>query len=243
MTRRILVILSGGLDSATALAMKRKEYPDAHIDIFHVSYGQVTANKEKACALFLAEHYKCDKHILMDMSLPMQISDATALCDFDSLSHILDKNVNVLKPTEVVNRNGIILSYAIGLAKMNHYSQIVTGVNSVDYSGYGDCTPDYMLAMENVAQQYTGRIGLLYTPLQNKDKQQIVNRAIELEVPLAHTWSCYFNSTEACGVCDSCRLRLKGFLKCDFQDPIKYKDDFNIEVFKSYQKIRSIING
>ncbi|TLZ70111.1 MAG: 7-cyano-7-deazaguanine synthase, partial [Methanobacteriota archaeon] len=129
--------------------------------------------------------------------------------------------------TYVPARNTILLSYALGLAEATGAKAIVIAANAVDYSGYVDCRPEYYAAFREVARLGTkrgveGDIIEIRTPLIRMSKAEIVRKGEELRVPWDLTWSCYHGRSKACGVCDSCQLRLKGFREAGLQDPLPY---------------------
>jgi 7-cyano-7-deazaguanine synthase len=129
--------------------------------------------------------------------------------------------------TYVPARNTIFLSFALAFAEVRDADAIVLGINALDYSGYPDCRPEYLEAMQRVAQLGTrqgveGRAPALLAPLVTKSKAEIVQLGSRLGVPWDLTWSCYLGGDTACGVCDSCRLRLKGFAEAGMVEPLVY---------------------
>jgi 7-cyano-7-deazaguanine synthase len=130
--------------------------------------------------------------------------------------------------TYVPARNLIMLSVAAGLCESIGADRIYIGANSVDYSGYPDCRPDFFRAFEEVLRQGTkagvsGRPISIATPIIAMSKAEIVRQALRLQVPLHLTWSCYAGGEKACGLCDSCQLRLKGFQEAGAEDPVPYE--------------------
>ena len=223
MNASAVVLLSGGLDSATCLAIARSQGFDCYCLSF--DYGQrhsaeLRAAERVAQALGAAEH--------RILSLDLAQFGGSALTD-----------TRIAVPTEGVQpgipvtyvpaRNTIMLSLALAWAEVLGSRDIFVGVNAVDYSGYPDCRPDYIAAFETMANLAT-RAGVegarltVHTPLIELSKADIIRKGVELGVDYASTVSCYRADAEghACGVCDSCRLRAEGFATADFTDPTRY---------------------
>lgn len=212
---KAVILLSGGLDSATCLAIALEAGYDCHALSF--SYGQRhDIELEKARAI--AAKYKIPHNII---KMP----------NFGG-SALTDKNINVPKDgvgddipvTYVPARNTIFLSFALGYAEVIGATNIFIGVNALDYSGYPDCRPDYIEAFRKMANLGTKAGNFqIQTPLINLTKAQIIERGLGLGVDYSLTISCYDpKDGKACGTCDSCRLRLKGFQEAGGKDPIAY---------------------
>jgi 7-cyano-7-deazaguanine synthase len=220
--KKAVCIISGGMDSALSSAIAKKD--GFEIVALHFNYGQRTQKKELECFRLLAKELKAIKTYEIDLPFFTQIG-ASALTDSS-----IDVPTDGIKPgvpiTYVPFRNGIFLSIATAIAEKEKASAIYIGVVEEDSSGYPDCRESYMVAMERAINLGTKDETKLKIkrPLVDMKKSQIVQKAIELGVKLEYTWSCYQDESEACGVCDSCRLRLKGFKEAGVKDPIKYKD-------------------
>ena len=221
MGKKAVCIISGGMDSALSAKIAQKE--GYGIIAVHFNYGQRTQKKELACFRKIAKELKAEKNYEIDLDFFEQIG-ASALTDknIDVPIGGLEEGVPV---TYVPFRNGIFLSIAAALAEKHAAKALFIGVVEEDSSGYPDCRESYINAMERAINLGTREETQLEIkmPLVALQKSQIVQKALELGVPLADTWSCYQSEEEACGVCDSCRLRLRGFEIAGVKDPIVYK--------------------
>jgi 7-cyano-7-deazaguanine synthase len=225
--KKTVVLLSGGLDSATALAIARSEGYDAYCLSFR--YGQrhvleLEAARQVAAAL------GAKKHLVIDMDLT-QIGGSALTDTMDVPKGRSIKEIQQEIPiTYVPARNTIFLSYALAWAEVLGVSDIFIGVNVLDYSGYPDCRPEYIDAFERMANLATkagvqGTLRLkIRTPLIHMTKAEIIKKGIELGVDYRLTHSCYDPSSDgkACGLCDSCLLRKKGFVEAGIPDPTRY---------------------
>jgi 7-cyano-7-deazaguanine synthase len=219
-----VVLLSGGLDSATTLAMARAAGHDCHC--LSIDYGQRHRSELDAAALVArALGAKVHKVVRIDLGAV----GGSALTD-----SAIPVPVNGVQPgipvTYVPARNTIMLALALAEAEVAGAADIWFGANAVDYSGYPDCRPDYMHAFETLANLATkaaveGRRLHLHTPIIESSKADIIRRGTALGVDYALTVSCYQADAEgrACGVCDSCRLRRAGFEGAGIADPTRYK--------------------
>src|SRR6266516_1743180 len=224
--KRAVVLLSGGIDSTTTLAIAIAEGYDAHALSF--DYGQrheieTEAARRVAKSLGAKEHRvaKIDLRffggsaLTDDIAVPKQRSEI-------EIAH-------GIPITYVPARNTIFLAYALAWAEVIPANDIFLGVNAIDYSGYPDCRPEFIEAFENLANLGT-KAGVeasrfqIHTPLIKFSKADIIRKAVELDVDLSLTHSCYDPSAEgfACGECDSCVLRLKGFREAGIKDPVRY---------------------
>lgn len=220
-----IVLLSGGLDSATTLAIALSEGYDCHALSFN--YRQ-RHDRELSSAIHVAKHYGLKEHKIVRMDL--REIGGSALTD-ESIAVPEGREVAALKKdiptTYVPARNIIFLSVALGYAEVCSADAIFIGANAIDYSGYPDCRQDFLEAFAVMGNKGTKRgveghpIAIKY-PLINMTKAQIVKKGLELKVPYELTWSCYKGGKRACGKCDSCQLRLKGFAEAGSQDPIEY---------------------
>jgi len=218
--KKAVCIISGGMDSAVSAAMAKRE--GYAIVAVHFNYGQRTEKKELECFRLLREDLEAVESYEIDLPFFRQIG-ASALTDetIDVPTGGVEAGVPV---TYVPFRNGIFLSIAAAIAEKEGAEAIFIGVVEEDSSGYPDCRESYIEAMEraiNLGTRDETQIRLRM-PLVHLRKSDIVSKALELGVELSHTWSCYKEEEEACGVCDSCRLRLRGFEEAGATDPIPY---------------------
>lgn len=217
MPRRAVVLLSGGLDSATALQLTIRERFEAYAMSFR--YGQRHAVELEA-ARCIAGQAGVAEHRVVDIDL--RAFGGSALTD--DLEVPKDGPSPGIPVTYVPARNTIFLAYALAWAEVLDADRIVLGVNAVDYSGYPDCRPEYVAAFERAAQLGTraGRIEI-HAPLVHLSKAEIIVRGRELGVDFAATTSCYDPVPGgACGHCDACRIRRDGFLVAGGPDPTRY---------------------
>jgi 7-cyano-7-deazaguanine synthase len=219
--KKAVVILSGGMDSATAAFIAKSE--GYEIIPVHFNYSQRTEKRELKAFNDICNYLKLENRYVIDIPFFKQIG-ASALVDEN-----IEVPVDGVKPgipvTYVPFRNGIFLSIAAAVAEKEGAEAIYIGVVEEDSSGYPDCTEEFIQNMQNAINSGTKPETdiRIKTPLVHLKKEDIVKTAVEYGVPLHLTWSCYKNEDEACGVCDSCRLRLKGFEKAGIEDKIPYK--------------------
>jgi len=217
-----IVVLSGGLDSSTCAYMAKKS--GLNIIPVHFNYGQKTLKKE----------LKCFNDICDSLNLPHKDRYEIDLPFFTDVGCSSLTDTNMIVPTSGINssvpstyvpfRNGIFLSIASAVAIKHSATQIHIGIVQEDGSGYPDCTKEFITKQQeciNEGVKPSQKISLI-TPLLNKTKKDITLIAIKLKVPIDKTWSCYKNELVACGLCDSCRLRLDGFKKAGLNDSIEY---------------------
>jgi len=224
MTSPAVVLLSGGLDSATTLAMARAAGHDCHC--LSIDYGQRHRSELDAAArVALALGAKAHKVVRIDLGAV----GGSALTD-PAIAVPVDGVQPGIPVTYVPARNTIMLALALAEAEVTGAADIWFGANAVDYSGYPDCRPDYMRAFETLANLATkaaveGRRLQLHTPIITLSKADIIRRGTALGVDYAMTVSCYQADAagRACGVCDSCRLRRAGFEGAGIADPTRYK--------------------
>ena len=221
-----IVLLSGGLDSATVLAMaKNQGFTPAALTF---RYGQRHAVEIKAAARVASAMGVAD-HRVADIDLRL-FGGSALTSDMAVPKGQLDEAIPAGIPvTYVPARNTIMLSFALAFAEVLGAADIFVGVNAVDYSGYPDCRPDYIKAFEAMANLATkaaveGRRLTIHTPLIDLTKAEIIRRGLALGVDYAITSTCYDPAPtgQACGRCDSCRLRLKGFAEAGLADPAPY---------------------
>lgn len=220
--RKAVILLSGGLDSATCLAMARNDGFDCHALSFN--YGQRHGCELKA-ARAIAADIGVAEHIVVDIDL--RLWGGSALTDD---IRVPDAGTEPGIPiTYVPARNLIFLAFASSWAETLGTGDIFIGVNSLDYSGYPDCRPRFIDAFKQCVTCGTragdeGRQWHIHTPLQRLSKAEIITAGLKIGVDYSLTHSCYNPSPEgvACGKCDSCSLRLKGFAEAGVVDPIRY---------------------
>lgn len=219
--KKAVVILSGGMDSSTCAYIA--SYLGYEVIALHLNYKQKTQTRELKAFRDICDSLGVSKKYEIDIDFFAQIG-ASALTD-DSI----DIPVDGIKPgvpvTYVPFRNGIFISIATAIAEKEGAEALFIGVVEEDSSGYPDCTDDFINKMSNAINEGTKKETKLaiLTPLVKLKKEEIVKKAVEMGVPLELTWSCYKNEVAACGVCDSCRLRLKGFELANIKDKINYE--------------------
>lgn len=224
--KKAIVLLSGGLDSATACAIALQQ--GFSVSAISFKYGQ-RHNYELECAANLAKFYKLPEHKIVELDL--RTFGASALTDDIAVpkNRTDIEHSTEIPVTYVPARNTIFLSYALALAEVRGANDIFIGVNALDYSGYPDCRPEYIKAFEAMANLATkagveGNRLNIHTPLISLTKAQIIQKGIALGVDYSLTSSCYDPTpqNQACGKCDSCLLRLKGFKEAGLSDKINY---------------------
>ena len=228
MKPKAVLLLSGGLDSTTLLAHAIDEGFDVHAMTFR--YGQRHVSEIEA-ARRIASHYAIQHHVIADIDL--RVFGGSALTSDIAVPkdrEMSDMSHDGIPITYVPARNTIFLSFALAWSEVLEATEIFIGVNALDYSGYPDCRPEFVAAYERMANLAT-RGGVegtnaihIRTPLIDLTKAQIIRRGLELGVDYALTQSCYDPdpSGAACGHCDACQLRLKGFAEAGVKDPARY---------------------
>jgi len=217
-----VILLSGGLDSATVLAIAREAGYACHA--LSLDYGQ-RHNAELAAAARVAASLGAVEHRVLKLGL----SDIGGSALTDASIAVPVSPTTGIPVTYVPARNTVMLALALAWAEVLGSRDIFIGVNAVDYSGYPDCRPEFIAAFEHMANLAT-RAGVegaqlrVHAPLQHLSKAQIIQRGLQLGVDYAQTVSCYQADTEglACGRCDSCRLRREGFRAAGIPDPTRY---------------------
>ena len=216
-----VVLLSGGMDSATCLALAARRAAPIHA--ITVLYGQRHA-REVRSARALARHYAIASHAVVRIPIgPLLESSLTAAgAPLPTVTHTGRSRI---PSTYVPARNTLLLALALGVAESQNASAIYVGVNAIDYSGYPDCRPEFLRAFGRLARLAT-RVGVedgwapaIRAPLLRLGKKEIVVLGERLGVPWRLTWSCYAGGRRPCGRCDSCRLRAKGFREAGVVDP------------------------
>jgi 7-cyano-7-deazaguanine synthase len=216
---KAVVLLSGGMDSCVCAALAVRDHEVAAV---HVSYGQRTEERERRAFLAICDRLGIQKR-LITRNEALRAIGGSALTDLNIAvpeAHMIGQEIPI---TYVPFRNAHFLSVAVSWAEVLDAEQVYIGAVEQDSSGYPDCRPSYYAAFNELIRQGTkeGNIWVV-TPLIAMRKSQIVRLGLELNAPLDLTWSCYQSETEACGVCDSCQLRLRAFEEAGSRDPIPY---------------------
>ena len=220
---KAVVLLSGGLDSTTCMAVAK----EAGRELYPISFNYHQRHSiELEGAKEVAAFYRVKKHLIIETN--MELIGGSALTDRAIAVPEGDVSRTAVPVTYVPARNLIFLSYAVGYAETIGARYVYIGVNSVDYSGYPDCRPEFIQRFQAAADYATeaasaGKCIEIVAPLQNLSKAEIVRLAARLAVPLELTHSCYNGGEKACGVCDSCKLRRQGFALAGIEDPIEYE--------------------
>ncbi len=215
---KAVVLLSGGLDSATAAAIALEDGYEALALSFR--YGQ-RHHKELAAATKIAKFLGLKEHYTINVNLSQW--GGSSLTDESMTIPQTGLQANIIPSTYVPGRNTVFIAIALSLAEAKNAAAIYLGINAVDYSGYPDCRPEYLQAYQQLANLASkagieGHAPKLVAPLVKASKIDIVRRALELNVPIADTWSCYQGGETPCGVCDSCRLRDRALIEVGRED-------------------------
>ncbi len=215
-----IVLVSGGMDSAVTAAIAASLGPVAFL---HVNYGQLTEARELKAFGEIADHFHVKERLTADIRYLADIG-GSALTDRTIEIPVGDLSKKEIPATYVPFRNGHLLAIAVSWAEVINADSIYIGAVEADSSGYPDCRTDFFAAFERAINlgTKTGAISIK-TPLIRLSKAEIVKKGIELGAPLRLTWSCYKDSEAACGRCDSCLLRLRGFEGAGVKDPIPYR--------------------
>ncbi|WP_267383165.1 7-cyano-7-deazaguanine synthase QueC [Cyanobacterium sp. uoEpiScrs1] len=213
-----VVLLSGGLDSATSAAIAIFE--GYNLIALSLRYGQRN-EKELGAAKKISQYLGIIEHYIIDVNIAQW--GGSSLTD-KSLT-LPQKGIenDIIPSTYVPGRNTIFIALALSLAETKGAKAIFTGINAVDYLGYPDCRPDYLEAYQKLANLSSkagieGKAPQLIAPLLNKSKVDIVHRAISLGVPIEDTWSCYLGEETPCGLCDSCRVRDSALINAGYPE-------------------------
>lgn len=220
---KTIVLLSGGMDSLVCAGEAFSK--NQEVSLLHMNYGQKTSVRERKSFDDIADFYKVkesDRKII-DMTFLKQIG-GSSLTDENISVKSYQGDSNVIPDSYVPFRNSIILSLAVSWAEVVGATKLYIGANYEDSPGYPDCRPSYYEAFNRVIKEGTkaGNIEIV-TPVLMMKKRDIVLKGQELKVPFALSWSCYKSSDKACGQCDSCALRLRGFREAGIKDPIDYQ--------------------
>jgi 7-cyano-7-deazaguanine synthase len=221
--KRAVVLVSGGMDSATAAHEARDRGYELYF--LHTSYGQATENKEFECArelageLDVADFHHVETNHLARIGASSLTDDAIDVAEADLDSEEIPSSY-------VPFRNANLLSMATSYAEANDCDAVFVGAHSEDYSGYPDCRPEFFEAFQSVIDAGTKPETAieLVAPFVDWSKTDIAERGVELDVPYGITWSCYREEAPACGTCDACAFRLKAFQEVGVRDPIDYEE-------------------
>jgi 7-cyano-7-deazaguanine synthase len=218
MAKKAVVLLSGGLDSATTAAIALQD--GYEVIALSFRYGQ-RHDRELAAAKFLAEHLQIQEHQVIDVNLSQW--GGSSLTDTNEALPDQGVQENIIPSTYVPGRNTVFIAIALSLAEAKGAEAIYLGINAVDYSGYPDCRPEYLRAFQQLAN-LSSKIGVegqapqLVAPLVHSTKKDIVLKAIALGIPIDQTWSCYAGGAQPCGVCDSCRIRDRALIESGYPE-------------------------
>ncbi|NRF90824.1 7-cyano-7-deazaguanine synthase QueC [Paenibacillus frigoriresistens] len=228
--KRAVIILSGGLDSTTCMGIAK----EAGYELYPISFDYGQRHKiEIENAKQVAEHYGVSaRHKIIKLDFLRDFGGSALTDDNIDVPNVVDgltegSEESEIPVTYVPGRNLLFLSIATSYAEVTGSEAIYIGVNALDYSGYPDCRPEFIHKVEEVIALAT-KVGVegkgitIETPLIDWTKARIVQEGLKIGVPYELTTSCYNGKAEACGVCDSCRLRLKGFEEAGSKDPIPY---------------------
>ncbi len=218
---KAVVLVSGGLDSCVTAAIAAQKYQLAFL---HLNYGQRTEKRELQAFNDIADFYGVQERLVVDVSFLKQIGGSSLTDESIEVSKA-DLNYQGIPTSYVPFRNANILSIATSWAEVIGATRIFIGAVEEDSSGYPDCREEFYAAFNKVIELGTKpetTISIV-TPIIHLKKWEIVQKGIQLNAPLDRTWSCYQFEDEACGICDSCALRLRGFQKAGVEDPIPYK--------------------
>jgi 7-cyano-7-deazaguanine synthase len=220
---KAVCLLSGGMDSSTlAYVAKSRGYT---VLALHLNYGQRTERKEQKCAKKISSLLHADEFVEINLDYFTKFG-ASSLTDDTIAVEEFDPERAHIPNTYVPFRNANLLSIATSFAESRGANAIFIGVQSLDYSGYPDCRPQFIEAFQRVIDLGTKDTTeiTLFAPFINMTKTDILREGIRLGVPYEHTWSCYRNEETACGTCGSCHFRKEAFAALGKRDPIEYED-------------------
>lgn len=222
MKKRAIVLLSGGMDSLTCLAIAKQENDE--VATLHLNYGQRTQKRELQAYNDISDFYNVEKRLVVDITHLTKIG-GSSLTDYSIDVEKSDLESTEIPQTYVPFRNANILTIATSWAEVLAFNGLYIGAVAEDSAGYPDCRPEFYRAFEKVIETGTKpeTVIKIYTPLIDLNKEEIVKKAVSLNAPLHLSWSCYSSNEKACGVCDSCVRRLRGFEHAGLKDPITYE--------------------
>jgi 7-cyano-7-deazaguanine synthase len=218
-------LVSGGMDSCVTAAIAKEENDE--LAFLHVSYGQRTERRERRAFEEIAEFYSVSKKLAVSIEHLARIG-GSSLTDIEIEVTEADLNSKAIPTSYVPFRNAHLLAIAASWAEVSGANRIYIGAVAEDSSGYPDCRPEFYAAFQKTIEVGTKpeTVMEIRTPVIELKKSEIVRRGVELNAPLHLTWSCYQNAESACGRCDSCALRLRGFREAGLRDPIAYEEKF-----------------
>lgn len=219
---KAVCLLSGGMDSSTLAYLAKSDGYDVYA--LHLNYGQRTQGKELACARTIAGFLQVKEFVEADVGYFSRFG-ASSLTDKKIAVEEFDPVRAHLPNTYVPFRNANLLSIATSFAEAREAEAVYIGVQSLDYSGYPDCRPQFIEAFQRVIDLGTKETThiTLKTPFIRMTKTDILRKGMTLGVPYEHTWSCYRNDIRACGTCGSCHFRQEAFAAIGLKDPIEYE--------------------
>lgn len=218
---KAVVLISGGMDSALCAGIASAE--GYEIAALHLNYGQRTESRELKAFNDIADYYNAKDRLIADVS-HLSLIGGSSLTDNKIEVSSADLNSEEIPSSYVPFRNGNILAIAASWAEVIGARALFIGAMQLDSSGYPDCREEFFKAFQsaiNLGTKPDTHIEII-APIINYSKKDIVTKAVELHVPLELTWSCYKESGKACGTCDSCALRLRGFAQAGIEDPVDY---------------------
>ncbi len=216
-----IVLVSGGMDSCVTAAIAAQDYPVAFL---HLNYGQKTQDRELQAFNDISDYYGVDKRLIVNIDYLKKIGGSSLTDDKIKISRASLENKDI--PSSYVPfRNTHIIAIAVSWGEVMGAGKIFIGAVEEDSSGYPDCRKEYYEAYNRLIEVGTRPETSMeiITPVINLKKSEIVKKGLELDAPLHLTWSCYGNNELACGICDSCALRLRGFKEAGVRDPIRYE--------------------
>ncbi len=217
-----IALVSGGMDSLVSAAIASQNHE--HLAFLHLNYGQKTEEKELECFHAIAQHYGVPKELrkVVDVTFLKQIGGSSLTDDGIDVKKYKGDSAEI-PDSYVPFRNTHIVSMAVSWAEVIGAKKIYIGAVDEDSSGYPDCRPSYYKALNALIKEGTkdGDIEVV-TPVITLKKFEIIKKAVELNAPIELSWSCYARGDVACGICDSCALRLRGFQQAGMEDPIPY---------------------
>ena len=219
-----VVLISGGMDSCVTAALAQERGHD--LSFLHLNYGQRTERRELKAFSDLADYYdvRADRRLVVSIDHLARIG-GSSLTDASIDVSPADLDNAEIPSSYVPFRNAHILSIAVSWAEVRGAKRIFIGAVEEDSSGYPDCRPEYYEAFNEVIRLGTAAKEIrIETPIIHMSKEQIILKGLDLRAPLHLTWSCYQGEELACGVCDSCALRLRGFYRAGVMDPIPYAE-------------------
>ncbi|HYP49976.1 MAG TPA: 7-cyano-7-deazaguanine synthase QueC [Pyrinomonadaceae bacterium] len=224
-SRLAICLVSGGMDSCVTAAIAKEENDE--LAFLHVSYGQRTERRERRAFEEIAEFYNVSKKLAVSIEHLARIGGSSLTDEKIEVSQA-DLKSKAIPTSYVPFRNAHLLAIAASWAEISGANRIYIGAVAEDSSGYPDCRPEFYAAFQKTIEVGTKPETNIEirTPVIDFKKSEIVRRGVELNAPLHLTWSCYQNAESACGRCDSCALRLRGFREAGLRDPIAYEEKF-----------------